>query len=200
MAKHKYLFLDGHEYSLGPKFLVTLPDRVLDGIVFPDFSLGLSYPFLIAVVSITLVQGIESLLSTKAVDKLDPWKRQSDLNKDLSAVAAGSSISGMIGGLPMIAEIVRSSANVNNGGRTGWANFFHGLFLLVFVLAFPTLIHSIPLAALPRYSCTQATSSPLPTTSSTHCTSARSSWPSSAPRWSSPWQRISSLAFLAASC
>ncbi|HOZ40347.1 MAG TPA: SulP family inorganic anion transporter [Flavobacteriales bacterium] len=146
--EHKYLFLDGHEYSLGPKFLVTLPEHVLDGIVFPDFSKALSYPFLIAVVSITLVQGIESLLSAKAVDKLDPWKRQSDLNKDLSAVGAGSAISGMIGGLPMIAEIVRSSANINNGGRTSWANFFHGLFLLVFVVAFPTLIHSIPLAAL----------------------------------------------------
>ena len=146
--EHKYLFLDGHEYSLGPKFLVTLPERVLDGIVLPDFSKTLSYPFLIAVVSITLVQGIESLLSAKAVDKLDPWKRQSDLNKDLSAVGAGSAISGMIGGLPMIAEIVRSSANINNGGRTSWANFFHGLFLLVFVVAFPTLIHSIPLAAL----------------------------------------------------
>ena len=146
--EHKYLFLDGHEYSLGPKFLVTLPERVLDGIVLPDFSKTLSYPFLIAVVSITLVQGIESLLSAKAVDKLDPWKRQSDLNKDLSAVGAGSAISGMIGGLPMITEIVRSSANINNGGRTSWANFFHGLFLLVFVVAFPTLIHSIPLAAL----------------------------------------------------
>jgi MFS superfamily sulfate permease-like transporter len=146
--EHKYLFLDGHEYSLGPSFLVTLPARVMDGIVFPDFSKTFSYPFLIAVVSITLVQGIESLLSAKAVDKLDPWKRESDLNKDLSAVGAGSALSGMIGGLPMIAEIVRSSANVNNGGRTGWANFFHGLFLLVFVVAFPTLIHSIPLAAL----------------------------------------------------
>ena len=146
--EHKYLFLDGHEYSLGPGFLVTLPSRVMDGIVLPDFSKTFSYPFLIAVVSITLVQGIESLLSAKAVDKLDPWKRESDLNKDLSAVGAGSAISGMIGGLPMIAEIVRSSANVNNGGRTGWANFFHGLFLLVFVVAFPQLIHSIPLAAL----------------------------------------------------
>lgn len=146
--EHKYLFLDGHEYSIGPKFLVTLPENLADGLVFPDWSKALTLPFLIAVVSITLVQGIESLLSAKAVDKLDPWKRESDLNKDLSAVGAGSALAGLIGGLPMIAEIVRSSANVNNGGRTGWANFFHGAFLLIFIAAFPTLIHSIPLAAL----------------------------------------------------
>lgn len=146
--EHKYLFLNSHEYALGPKFLVTLPEKVLDGIILPDFSKVLTMPFLMAVISITLVQGIESLLSAKAVDKLDPYKRESDLNKDLSAVGAGSALSGLIGGLPMIAEIVRSSANVNNGGRTRWANFFHGLFLLVFVVAFPTLIHSIPLSAL----------------------------------------------------
>jgi len=146
--EHQYLFLNGHEYALGPKFLVTLPEKVLDGITFPDLSRAFSLPFLAAVVSITLVQGIESLLSAKAVDKLDPFKRHSDLNKDLSAVGAGSALAGAIGGLPMIAEIVRSSANVNNGGRTQWANFFHGLFLLIFVVAFPTLIHSIPLAAL----------------------------------------------------
>lgn len=146
--EHKYLFLDGHEYTIGPKFLVTLPENLADGIVFPDWSKAFTLPFLVAVVSITLVQGIESLLSAKAVDTLDPLKRQSDLNKDLSAVGAGSALAGLIGGLPMIAEIVRSSANVNNGGRTGWANFFHGAFLLVFIVAFPTLIHSIPLAAL----------------------------------------------------
>ncbi|MBL7956955.1 MAG: SulP family inorganic anion transporter [Flavobacteriales bacterium] len=146
--EHKYLFLDGHEYSIGPKFLVTLPENLADGIVFPDWSKALTLPFLTAVITITLVQGIESLLSAKAVDKLDPWKRESDLNKDLSAVGAGSALAGLIGGLPMIAEIVRSSANINNGGRTGWANFFHGAFLLVFIAAFPTLIHSIPLAAL----------------------------------------------------
>lgn len=146
--EHKYLFLDGHEYSIGPKFLVTLPENLADGLVFPDWSKALTLPFLTAVITITLVQGIESLLSAKAVDKLDPWKRESDLNKDLSAVGAGSALAGLIGGLPMIAEIVRSSANINNGGRTGWANFFHGAFLLVFIAAFPTLIHSIPLAAL----------------------------------------------------
>lgn len=146
--EHKYLFLDGHEYSIGPKFLVTLPENVLDGLTLPDFSRALTLPFLAAVVSITLVQGIETLLSAKAVDKLDPWKRQSDLDRDLGAVGLGSAVSGLLGGLPMITEIVRSSANVNNGARTGWANFFHGVFLLTFVAALPTLIHSIPLAAL----------------------------------------------------
>ncbi len=101
-----------------------------------------------AVVSISLVGSLESLLSAMAVDKLDPYKRHSNLDRDLTAVGAGNLVAGLIGGLPMIAEIVRSSANVNQWRKNQWANFFHGTFMLLFVVLFPQLIHSIPLALL----------------------------------------------------
>ncbi|WP_210384632.1 SulP family inorganic anion transporter [Methylocystis rosea] len=152
--EHIYLFLPDtpflphHEFTIGPKFLVSIPQNFLSGFAFPDFSLIGSSMFWQQVFAICLVGSLESLLSAAAVDKLDPYKRTSDLNRDVAAVGFGNIICGLIGGLPMIAEIVRSSANVNNGARTGWANFFHGLFLLIFVALFPRVIHEIPLASL----------------------------------------------------
>ncbi len=147
---HKYLFhfpVD-HEYQVGPAFLVAIPENFIDGFYFPDFSKISTVAFWVAVISICLVSSLESLLSATAIDKLDPFQRQSDLNKDLRGLGVGSSISGLLGGLPMISEIVRSSANVDNGARTGWSNFFHGVFMLTFVALFPRLIHEIPLASL----------------------------------------------------
>ncbi|CAI8812223.1 SulP family inorganic anion transporter [Methylocaldum szegediense] len=152
--KHVYLFLPQeeflprHEYTVGPKFLVSIPENVLANFYFPDFSKIGTVEFWGAVVSICLVGSLESLLSAAAVDKLDPYKRYSDLNRDLAAVGVGNLLSSAVGGLPMIAEIVRSSANVHNGAKTGWANWFHGLFLGLFVVFFPKLIHEIPLASL----------------------------------------------------
>lgn len=95
-----------------------------------------------------LIGSLESLLSGKAIDLLDPYKRKSDHSKDLSAVGVGNAVSGILGGLPMISEIARSSANVNNGGKTRWANLFHGLFLLLFVIALTPIIKMVPMAAL----------------------------------------------------
>jgi len=94
------------------------------------------------------VGSLESLLTNVAVDKLDPYKRHSNLDKDIMGIGAGNTLSGLIGGSAMISEVVRSSANISNGAKTGWANFFHGSIMLLFVVLFPEVIHSIPLAAL----------------------------------------------------
>ena len=146
--QHKYLFLDGHAYELGPKFLVSLPANFMDGIVFPRFDYLFTGFGIQMMVSYALVASLESLLTASAIDKLDPWKRKSNFNRELFAKGTGNIVSSMIGGLPIIAEVVRSSANVNNGATTRWANFFHGLFLLVFVVFLSQLLHHIPLAAL----------------------------------------------------
>ena len=100
------------------------------------------------VVMFLFVNSVESLLTVKAVDGLDPYKRQSNYNKDLSALALGNGLSGLLGGLPMISEVARSSANVNFGAKTRWANFFHGLFLLLAMWLFIPVIEMIPNAAL----------------------------------------------------
>ncbi len=144
---HTYTF-QGHAFMVGPKYLVSLPGHLIDAITFPDFSVILSGTSIKYVAMFALVGSVESLLSAKAVDSLDPERHQSDMNKDLFATGIANLVAALIGGLPMISEIVRSSANINNGAKSRFANFYHGAFLLVFVAMFPSLLHRIPLAAL----------------------------------------------------
>ena len=139
---------NGQEYSLGKSFLVAVPENMFSALTFPDFSgiasaIGVKY-----IIMFALIGSIESLLSAKAIDGIDPWKRKTDHDRDMLAVGVGNTISSFVGGLPMISEIVRSKANIDNGGRTRFANAFHGLFLLFFVALLPGLINQIPLAAL----------------------------------------------------
>jgi MFS superfamily sulfate permease-like transporter len=114
-----------------------------------DFG-GIAHPgiFIKYVIMFALVGSLESLLTVKAIDLADPYKRKSNNNKDLIAVGVGNMITSVLGGLPMISEVARSSANVNNGAKTRWANFFHGFFILVFVLVASRYIEMIPNAAL----------------------------------------------------
>ncbi len=140
--------IGGHKFVVDSAFLIALPNNLLKGITYPSFGQISSFGFWISVVSVTLVQGLESLLACSAVEKLDTYRRHSNLSRDLAAVGFGSMVSGMIGGLPLIAEIVRSTANIANGARTRWSNFFHGVFMLAFVVLATSLINRIPLSAL----------------------------------------------------
>lgn len=115
---------------------------------FPDFT-HITNPELYTVaVSIAFIASLESLLSTEAGDKLDPYKRKSSTNRELKAQGIGNIVSGFIGGLPVTAVIVRTSANVSSGGRTPLSTITHGAIMLICVMAIPRILNMIPLAAL----------------------------------------------------
>ncbi len=145
----------GHEYKVGEEYLVSMPDKMFgmfDEIALPDFSVytntahlpkALKWVFMFFIIG-----SLESILSAKAVDLIDPWKRKTNMDRDIVAVGVGNLCSSMVGGLPMISEIVRSKANIDNGARTRFANMWHGVFLLLCVALIPTVLHRIPLAAL----------------------------------------------------
>lgn len=153
LQTHVYEF-NGYQYEVGESFLVQMPDRMFGMFSFittPDFNAFDSEHFGIAAYWVGMffaIGTLESLLSAKAVDVIDPWNRKSNLNRDTIAVGVGNLAASFVGGLPMISEIVRSKANIDNGGRTRFANFWHGMFLLLCVALIPTLLHRIPLAAL----------------------------------------------------
>ena len=144
---HSYVFA-GTEHRVGPEFLVNVPANLFSAITFPDFGGVLTATGLKYIVLFSIIGSLESLLSAKAVEQIDPWRRKTNHDRDLLAVGVGNTAAALVGGLPMISEIVRSKANIDNGARTRFANLFHGVFLLLFVALVPSLINQIPLAAL----------------------------------------------------
>lgn len=144
---------EGTSFSLLENQMVQIPvvESFMDfkGLfLFPDFSQYANPKIWTVAITIAIVASLETLLSLEAVDKIDPIKRVSPTNRELIAQGIGNTFAGLVGALPMTAVIVRSSANVNAGGRTKMSAIFHGLLLIVAVLLIPTLINQIPLSCL----------------------------------------------------
>jgi MFS superfamily sulfate permease-like transporter len=123
-------------------------DGFLNQFTFPNFKAFTNYKVYVLAFTIAIIASLETLLSTEAADKLDPNKRVTPTNLELKAQGVGNLISGLIGGLPMTAVIVRTSANVNAGGKTKVSAIFHGILLLLSVAFLATILNKIPLACL----------------------------------------------------
>ena len=145
--------MTGSTLLVGPDHLVSLPipksmSAFLSQFSLPDFTQITNKEVWVVAMTIAAVASIETLLSIEASDKLDPLKRYTNTNQELKAQGIGNIISCMIGGIPLTSVIVRSSANVNSGGRTKIAAISHGVFLMLAVLLIPMLLNRIPLASL----------------------------------------------------
>ena len=115
---------------------------------FPDFSQITNPAIWVTGITIAVVASLETLLCLEATDKLDPFKRVTPANRELKAQGVGNIISGLIGGLPITQVIVRSSTNIQSGGRTKMSAIIHGIILLLCAMAVPKLLNLIPLASL----------------------------------------------------
>ncbi|NQW43234.1 MAG: SulP family inorganic anion transporter [Bacteroidetes bacterium] len=138
------LALSGYHLSEVP----IIDSNTINNWPFPDFS-AISNPTVWKLsITIALVASIETLLSIQAGDKIDPFNRTTPANKELLAQGTGNIISGFLGGLPITAVIVRTSANVNSGARSKWSAIYHGVFLILSVFFLTSFINIIPKAAL----------------------------------------------------
>jgi len=137
----------GKAYEVGPKLLLDIPDNIIDSIMHPNFGKINTIEFWTTVLSILIITSIESLAIAKAVDKIDPYKRKTDLNKDLTGIGLSTIVAGLIGGLPIIAVIIRSTVNIHNGAKTKWSNMYQGLLLLIFIVVLSPIMRQVPLCA-----------------------------------------------------
>lgn len=139
--------------ALMPKQLVSIPvadsfNSFISQFTFPDFSQWNNPAVYTVAFTLAVVASLETLLSVEAADKLDPQKRVTPTNRELTAQGIGNIIAGLIGGLPVTQVIVRSSANVQSGGKTKLSTILHGVMLLICAVAIPNILNLIPLASL----------------------------------------------------
>lgn len=128
-------------------YLVNLPANLFSDFRIPSFS-QMNFSLFQIAITIAVVASLESLLSIDAADKIDPKKRSTNKNRELFAQGIGNAVSGLFGGIPVTAVIVRTSANVTAGASSKWSAVLHGSWLLLCVLLIPQVLNSIPLATL----------------------------------------------------
>ncbi|MFZ1370528.1 MAG: SulP family inorganic anion transporter [Ferruginibacter sp.] len=149
-----YLFKSGTlNFSLAEDQVVRLPvannfTEFFNQFTFPDFSAITNLEVWKIGLVMAIVASLETLLCVEATDKMDPDKRVTPTNRELKAQGLGNIVSGLIGGLPVTQVIVRSSANINFGGKTKLSAILHGVFLLVSAITIAGLLNMIPLASL----------------------------------------------------
>ena len=141
------------DWVLENDHLVKLPvansaNEFLNQFTLPDFTAFSNPKIYVAAFTIAIIASLESLLSVEATDKLDPEKRNTPTNRELKAQGLGNIVSGLIGGLPITAVIVRSSANINSGAKTKLSAIIHGIFLLSSVIFLASVLNQVPLACL----------------------------------------------------
>jgi len=137
----------GKNFTVGPELLLDIPDSITESIMHPNFGKIGTLEFWSIVFSLLIITSIEHLAIAKAVDKIDPYKRKTDLNKDLTGIGLSTMISGFLGGLPIISVIIRSTVNIHNGAKTKWSNMYQGLLLLLFIVVLSPVMRRVPLCA-----------------------------------------------------
>ena len=140
-------------FAIEEKHLVSVPvlsneTSLLSFFTFPDFSQLFNQKIILTAFTIAAVASLETLLNIEATDKLDRYHRVTPLDRELKAQGVANIFAGLIGGLPVTSVVVRSSANVQAGGRTKASTITHGFILLLSVLLVPQLLRLIPLSAL----------------------------------------------------
>lgn len=141
------------EWQLGGEHLVSIPTldnlgEIGNLLTFPDFSMITESSYWIVAITIAVIGSLETLLSIDAADKLDPMKRTTPPSRELFAQGIGNTVSGLVGGLPITAVIVRSSANIASGAKTKLSAILHGVLLLILVVSIPNILNKIPLSCL----------------------------------------------------
>ena len=143
----------GQMLGLDRAAMITLPSSVFHGFHTPDFSALLArsdlwYAAGMGVITLTMIDGVESLATAMAIDRIDPYRRKSQPNRLLFAMGFSNVASSLVGGLTIIPGGVKSKANIASGGRTLWANFTNAICLILYLVVARDVINLIPKGAL----------------------------------------------------